>query len=200
MKKQLLFLALIMALAACAPAPLSTPDNILVPAPTEVASEIPIIPSPTPRADGCPTETADLKLLVKAEEGYCLLYPEDDVVVPLRFIVINTDRKTADTPGAAWVDIIVEPAAGRTAAQVADAKIAEAGEGFNIIRQDILVDGVPAVVVDGLPGTDSNRVVFIVNHDRLYSLHFLPWFPNPNETTRLEELYKVIMETMHFLP
>ena len=199
-KKQLLFLTLILALAACAPSPQSTPDNILVPAPTEVASETPTIPLLTPRADGCPAETADLKLLVKAEEGYCLLYPADDVVVPLRFIVINTARATADTPGAAWVDIMVESVDGRTAAQAADAKIAEWGEGFNITRQDVIVDGVPAVVVDGLPGVDSNRVVFIVSKDRLYALYFMPWFPNPNETTRLEELYKTIMDTMHFLP
>jgi len=195
-KKQLLFPILILVmLAACAPATQSTPDNILVPAPTEIPSQ-----TPAPRADGCPAETADLKLLVKAEEGYCLLYPADDVVVPLRFIVINTARKTADTPGAAWVDIMVESADGRTAAQVADAKMAEWGEGFNITREDALVDGVPAVVVDGLPGTDSNRVVLIVSNDRLYTLVFMPWFPNPNETTRLEELYKAIMDTLHFLP
>ena len=199
-KKPLLFLTLLLLLVACAPTPQPIPDNILVPAPTEIASETPIILLPAPRADGCPAETADLKLLVNAEEGYCLLYPADDVAVPLRFIVINITRKTPDTPGAAWVDIMLEPANGRTAAQVADAKIAEAGEGFNITRQDVLVDGVPAVVVDGLPGTDSNRVVFIVSKDRLYTLVFMPWFPNPNETTRLEELYKTIMDTLHFLP
>jgi hypothetical protein len=154
----------------------------------------------TPRADGCPSETADLKLLVNVEEGYCLLYPADDVAVPLRFIVINPDRRTADTPGAAWVDIMVEPANGRAAAQVADEQIAAAGEGFNITSQETLVDGVPAIVVDGLPGVDSIRKVFIVSNDRLYILHFMPWFPNPNATTRLDELYKTIMDTMHFLP
>ncbi|MBI5935473.1 MAG: hypothetical protein HY867_17355 [Chloroflexi bacterium] len=202
--KPLFILTLILLLSACATQPV--PANTS-PA-TELPSETPPHLSPTalptetimPRADGCPSETADLKLLVNVEEGYCLLYPADDVFVPLRFVVINTDRKTADTPGAAWVDIMVEPANGLTAAQVADAKIAEWGEGFNITREETLVDGVPAVVVDGLPGVDSVRVVFIVSNDRLYALHFMPWFPNPNEVTRLDELYKTVMDTMHFLP
>ena len=205
-KKQLLFLTLILLLAACAPQP--TPAITPVPPATEMPTETPTVLPPTttptetvtPRADGCPSEAAELKLLVNAEEGYCLLYPADDVFVPLRFIVINTDRKTADTPGAAWVDIMVEPANGLTAAQVADAKIAEWGEGFNITRAETLVDGVPAIVVDGLPGVDSSREVFIVSNDRLYRLIFMPWFPNPNEVTRMDELYKAIMDTMHFLP
>ncbi len=203
-KKPLFILTLILLLSACAtqPAPANTSPA------TELSSETPTplppttIPTETiaPRADGCPSETADLKLLVNIEEGYCLLYPADDVFVPLRFVVINPERRTADTPGAAWVDIMVEDATGRTAAQVADAKIAEWGEGFNITREETLVDGVPAVVVDGLPGVDSVRVVFIVSNDRLYALHFMPWFPNPNEVTRLDELYKTIMDTLHFLP
>ena len=205
-KKPLLFLILILLLAACAPQP--APANTTVPPATELPSETPTplppttIPTETitPRADGCPSETAELKLLVNAEEGYCLLYPADDVFVPLRFVVINPDRRTADTLGAAWVDIMVEPANGRTAGQAADEQIVAAGEGFNITRQETLVDGVPAIVVDGLPGVDSIRKVFIVSNDRLYILNFMPWFPNPNEVTRLDELFKTIMDTMHFLP
>lgn len=205
-KKQYLFLTFIILLAACAPRP--TPANTPVPPATEILSETPTplpptaIPTETitPRADGCPSETADLKLLVNVDDGYCLLYPADDVFVPLRTIAINTERRTADTPGAAWVDILVEPANGRTAVQSADEQIAAVGEGFNITRQDALVDGVPAVIVDGLPFVDSVRKVFIVSHDRLYILNFMPWFPNPNEVTRLDELFKTIMDTMHFLP
>ena len=205
-KKQLFILTLILLLAACAPQP--APANTTVPPATELPSETPTplppttIPTETitPRADGCPSETADLKLLVNVEEGYCLLYPADDVFVPLRFVVINPDRRTADTPGASWVDIMMEPANGRTAGQAADEQIVAAGEGFNITRQETLVDGVPAIVVDGLPGVDSIRKVFIVSNDRLYTLHFMPWYPNPNEVTRLDELFKTIMDTMYFLP
>ncbi len=210
LKKQLFFLilTLILLLAACTPTPQPTPDNIIVPPATEFLTETPpplplaALPTETvtPRADGCPSETAELKLLVNAEDGYCLLYPADDVFVPLRFVVINPDRRTADTPGAAWVDIMVEPAYGQTAAQIVDAQIGQWGEGFNITRAEIMLDGQQAFIVDGLPATDSTRQVFVVNKDRLYRLVFMPWFPNPNEVTRLDELYKAIMDTMHFLP
>jgi len=205
-KKQLSFLTLILFLAACAPTPQPT-EGISVPPATEILTETPPPPptalpteTVTPRADGCPSETAELKLLVNAEDGYCLLYPADDVFVPLRFVVINPDRRTADTPGAAWADIMVEPANGQTAAQIVDAQIGQWGEGFNITRTEVLLDGQQAFVVDGLPATDSSRQVFVVNNDRLYRLVFMPWFPNPNEVTRLDELYKTIMDTMHFLP
>ncbi len=200
-KKQLLFLTLMLAmlaLAACAPSPQSTPDKILAPAPTEIASETPI-----PQADGCPTETADLKLLMNAEDGYCLLYPAEYTALPPRFIVINpTNALGGDKIGDAYVDIIVEAAAGRAAAQVADGQIAEAGEGFNITRSDVMVDGKQAVVVDGLPGPDPGRKVFVVSGERLYTLSFLPWAPSndPNQPTPLETLYTAVVTTFHFLP
>lgn len=100
------------------------------------------------------------------------------------------------------MDIQVEPATGRSAAQVADAKIAEAGEGFGIVRSEILLGGQPAIVVDGLPAPDSWRVVFVVNNDRLYTLTFQPWFPSsdPNQPTALEKLYAAIVDTLRFMP
>jgi hypothetical protein len=170
----------------------------------------PIIPSITltitpppivPQADGCPTEAADLKLLMNAEDGYCLLYPAEHTAIPPRFIVINpTDALGGDKLGDAWVGIIVEAAANRTAAQVADSEIAKWGGGSNITRIEILVDGMQAVVVDGLPGPDPLRNVFIVSNDRLYRFYFMPWAKNANESTPIEKLYSTVIDTIHFLP
>lgn len=191
-KKQLIFLTVILLLAACAPTRQSTPENILVP------------PAPSTTADACPTETADMKLLTNAEDGYCLLYPADYSTDVRNHIVINPASATADTPGDAWVRFMVEPAAGRTAAQVADRKIAdgEAILGMTIPRKEVTVNGVPAVVVDGLPGVDSARTVFIVSNDRLYTIVFMPWFPSndPSQPTQLESLYTTVMDSLHFLP
>jgi hypothetical protein len=155
-------------------------------------------------ADACPTETTDMKLLVNNENGYCVLYPAGYSTDIPNHIVINPASATADTPGDAWSRFMIEPAAGRTAAQVADGKIAD-GEtilGVTIPRKDVLVNGVPAVVVDGLPGVDSARTVFIVSNDRLYTLIFMPWFPSndPSQPTPLESLYTIVMSTLHFLP
>lgn len=159
--------------------------------------------SATPTFDGsCPSIQDGFALRTAEDDGYCLLYPVDAVVVAERFIVINPTSATADTLGNAWVDIQVEPASGRSAAQVADTKIAEAGEGFGIARSEILLGGQQAIVVDGLPAPDSWRTVFVVSHDRLYTLTFQPWFPSgdPNQPTPLETLYATIVGTLRFMP
>ncbi len=59
-----------------------------------------------------------------------------------------------------------------------------------------------AVVVDGLPGPDPSRRVFIASNDRLYTLTFMPWAPSndSSQPTPLENLYTTIMDTIHFLP
>ncbi|MBV6402850.1 MAG: hypothetical protein CNIPEHKO_03166 [Anaerolineales bacterium] len=196
MKK--LFLALVMiTLAACVPSTLSTPENTLVAPVTDAPTE-----SPTAQGNGCPAETAGMKLLINEENGYCLLYSADHSVILPHLIVINPVNAPGDVPGEAWAEIVMEPASGRTAAQVADAQIAEWGEGFGITRSEILVDGQQAIVVDGLPGQDSQRKVFVVGNERLYTLAFLPWFPSndPSQPAPLENLYATIVGTIHFLP
>lgn len=145
-------------------------------------------------AETCPGESSDKKLLKNEEDGYCFLYPADYTQVPPRFIVLNPVNAPGDTLGDAWVDITTEVANGRTASQVADADIASAGQGFNITRRELPVDGTQAIVVDGLPGQDSSRKVYIVNNKRLYTFTFLPWGQN-----QLESLYSTMMDTLHFM-
>ncbi|HEY6074908.1 MAG TPA: hypothetical protein VIV15_16400, partial [Anaerolineales bacterium] len=105
-----------------------------------------------------------------------------------------------DIPGDAWVNFMVEPAAGRTAAQAADAEIADQIPGLNITRSETTMDGAPAVVVDGLSSFDSVRKVYIVMNDRLYILWFMPWFPNASAPTLLDKLYDTVMGSIHFYP
>jgi hypothetical protein len=150
--------------------------------------------------DECPAATAEMKLLKNAEAGYCFLYPADYSADIPGFIVVNPISQPGDMPGEAWVFIQVDAANGRTASEVADAAIAPFGTGFNITKTDILINGAQAVVVDGLPGQDSNRMVFIVSNDRLYTLTFEPWYPNASDPTLLEDLYSTIVQTLHFLP
>jgi hypothetical protein len=106
-------------------------------------------------------------------------------------------------PGDAWLAITMESAAGRTAAQVAEAQIAAVGPGFNITTMPLMIDNEPAVVIDGLPGQDSTRKVLIVHADRLYTLTFTPWYPSPAgaaQLTPLEDLYTLVTQTFRFLP
>jgi len=151
-------------------------------------------------AGACPTPTSETKLLTNAEEGYCLLYPAEYSATLPHYIVINPTSGFGDAPGDAWLLITTATASGRTAAQIVDEQIAALGEGFNITRFELEVDGEQAVVVDSLPAQDSARNVFIVHNDRLYNLIFMPWYPNAAGPTALENLYTRVMDTFHFSP
>jgi hypothetical protein len=158
-------------------------------------------PASSTSTGACPSETADLKLFMNAEYGFCLLYPTEDSIGLPALIIINPNGAVGgDMPGDAWAQITVEDASGRTVAQVADGKIAEAGEGFNITRSEILIDGKQAVVVDGRPAQDPSREVFIVDNDRLYTLYFLPWDPRADWSSELEKLYSAVIASFHVLP
>jgi len=148
----------------------------------------------------CPSPTSERKLLTNTEEAYCLLYPAEYSASLPHYIVINPTTGFGDAPGDAWLLISTATASGRTAAQIVDEQIAALGEGFNITRFEVDVNGERAVVVDGLPAQDSARNVFIVHNDRLYNLIFMPWFPNAADPIPLENLYTMTMDTLHFLP
>jgi len=193
-KKQFFFMVLLLAFSACAPTLQSTPDTILVPPATEIPTR-----APTAQAGTCPAATMDLELLVNNEDSYCLLYPAGLGLLPPRLIVINPNNMPSDVPGEAWLDVLVSGAEGQTASQIADAKIAEWAEGFNITRTELTIDGRQAILVDGLPAQDTMRTVFIVHKDMLYRFEFMPWSPKDG-TTPLEKLYQTVIDTLHFLP
>ena len=162
----------------------------------------------TPSTGACPTPTTESKLLMNAEDGYCLLYPTEFSAGTAPYILVlnPVGAGAGDVLGDAWVSIDMERADGRAAAQVADAEITSSefvGLDLNIERTEVQVDGEQAIVVDGLPGPDAWRRVFIVHGERLYILTFLPWLPNEDnggQPTPLENLYETIISSLHFLP
>ena len=162
-----------------------------------------VTPTAPSTASVCPTPTAETRLMMNAEDGYCLLYPAEAVTISPRFIVVNPTNNPGDTLGDFWLDIRSEDAAGRTASQVADVPIASVGPGFNINRFEMNIGGEHAVIVDGLPGQDSVRYVYIVHNNRLYVLAFKPWMPSAigsDQLTPIEYFYKTIIESLRFLP
>jgi len=200
MKKRLLVIPVILfILLACSSTfQTSFPAETVQPTTASTFTETPA--TSTPITGMCPAETANLKLYTNTNDGYCLLYPAEDSPNLPYLIIINPNGMPGDVPGDAWVQISAEDALGRTADQVANEQIAEAGDGFNITRSEILIDGKQAIVVDGLPGPDSWRKVFIVANDHLYTLFFMPWAPNAEGFPSLEKLYSTVIDTFHFLP
>lgn len=182
----------LLVLGACTAAPAAV---------TATAVPATVMPA-TATAEACPSPTAGAALLTNAEDGYCLLYPAAYSTTIPDYIVINPYSAPGDIPGDAWVWIDTQDAAGLTAVEAAEAEIMEAGPGFNITRTDVTVNGEEAVVVDGIPAQDSMRRVFIVHNNRLYRLSFMPWLPSGGSAAQpaLEELYAMILDTLHFLP
>ena len=156
--------------------------------------------APAAPSSACPESTIDTELLTDTENGYCLLYPTKYSTEVPGYIVINPASAPGDTLGDAWASIETEPAAGRSAAQAAEAQVSAAGQGFNITRSEAKVGGEQATVVDGLPGPDPWRKVFVVHADRLYTLTFLPWGSSPEAQPALEALYAMVMDSLRFLP
>ena len=178
-------------------APLST----VTMQPTIVSTTVPATPESTMAT--CPVETADFKLFTNANDGYCFLYPIENTAFPPSMVVINPNGISGGDflPGDFYVLIQVEDALGRTTAQVANEKIAEAGAGFNITLTSISVDGKEAAVIDGLPSQDSTRHVFIIANDRLYTFFFTPWDPRIEGFSQsLLKLYSTVTNNFHFLP
>ena len=153
-----------------------------------------------PSVNACPTATADTRLMTNTEDGYCVLYPAAASSNMPGWIVINPISNPGDVPGDAWVNIHAEDAAGRTVDQVAEEIMTNTGTGFNATVEEVQVDGGDAIVVDGLPGQDSNRLVITVRNDRLYILTFMPWYPGTGQPTPLEHMYETILQSIHFLP
>jgi hypothetical protein len=201
MKRFIGLILLFIMLSACSQiAKTSLPVETLQPATTSMVTETSANLAST---DTCLAETTELKLFTNTNDGFCFLYPIKNAPLPPYMVVINPNGISGGgfLPGDAAVIVNIEAASGRTAAQVADEKIAEAGEGFNITRTEIMIDGKQAIVVDGLPAQDPWREVFIVGNDRLYILFFEPWTPNADWFSDLERLYSSVIDSFHiFLP
>jgi len=138
----------------------------------QAASPPPTPAPPAGAAQGCPVPAAGTLLLKQGDAGYCLLYPEG------HGILVPFPGEVSVLPGAppyigsfpASVTINVEPAAGRTAAQVA----ARVAVDMNCTDgpHDLTIAGEKAVVLSDCKGVDLTRKVFIVHADRLYTLTF----------------------------
>ena len=157
------------------------------------------VPATVPAAQECPVPTSGLTVLRSDEDGYCFLYPAEYSTEMPGWVVINPISAPGDVPGDAWVNIHTEDAAGRTLDQLAEEIRTTLGADFNITIEEVQLHGSPAIVVDGQPGVDSNRIVYTFRNERLYALTFMPWQPDAGQVTPLEHLYETIMQSIHFV-
>ena len=151
-------------------------------------------------AAACPTAANDTRLLTNEEHGYCLLYPATHTIeryspsgtaIVVGSIVNHTDPR---------VSIEMEPAAGRTTQQAADAHAAEVGApGMEVKRSSIKIGGQDAVVLDNVPYQDLARETIVAHNNRVYRLQFTPADPADAEVyAGTQKLYDTVVSSFRF--
>ncbi len=155
---------------------------------------------PTDRAVlDCLDATRDTVALVDQDRAFCLLYPDDYQVAepnPDEVVLYAGSLMDVSRPK---VFIQVADANGRTAAQAADAIVAEFGEG--VARTfGVTVGSEVAERLDNVPGQDLSRQVIAVHGDKVYTFVFVPADEAQEEMYReMETLYDLVLRSFRFL-
>ena len=150
----------------------------------------------------CLRNSNETRLLINSVFGYCLQYPaEYDVVFdnPTLIVLFKNSVLNATDPN---FYINNQPANGMTVEQAAEKVVSEyTVPGLEVQQKEIIMDGVKAIVLDGLTGQDPNRRVLIVHKDILYTLYFtLMSRDQPEVYAQAEELYNTVIQTFNFRP
>lgn len=159
-------------------------------------------PGPTdgdsrPGIEECPQATDDSQLLYNPNHGYCLLYPAQYKVEkpnPEETVLVIGGLLNAADPRAS---INVTPIDGRSAVEVAESLAAEFAAIGDVALEEIGLDGEPAVLLDGLPGQDTNRRLIAVHDDQLYNLLFSPLGEPTGDGT--ESLSQQVVDSFTFI-
>ena len=155
--------------------------------------------SPTPQtnipdtATLPPSENATLtvpaQVVINGPLRYCFKYPQGYT------LQVNDGQVEVIGPhsglggvvaGLVWID--ATDTQGRTAQEIADEEVkAFAG---SPLRSTVLMGGEEALVLDGMPGQDLIRKIYIVHNGLLYTLNFSP-YQSDNEiaNTQMETLF-----------
>ncbi|MGB8983987.1 MAG: hypothetical protein WCC12_19110 [Anaerolineales bacterium] len=211
------FLAIAMlafVLSACgAPATLTLEQTI---SPTAVImsanTPFPVIPTetPTPQVlESTPVQTSvnDTAELFSSDRlGLCFSYPTgytqnsyNDTVE-----IAAPDLPGTDTKGRFWLEI--SDSYNRTTEKIADEDMtyAVAQQGVpleNLGRWNVTLGGEQAVVLDGMPGQDLQRRVYIVHQQTLYVLAFVPTrSENKAAGDQMEALYTAVTNSWAWSP
>ncbi len=136
--------------------------------------------------------------------GVCFSYPEGYTVeMPVdNEVMVRGPVPQAGTQPIAFV--IVSDAEGRTAQDVADARITEAQvaiPGFEADTEAVELGGYPAVAVYNLPGQDVNWTVFAVVSNTLVEVMVVPMDPTYTEPYgQAVALYTLLLDSFDIVP
>jgi hypothetical protein len=175
---------------------LGIPESILPEGWVLTDEELPAEPPPSLPAD-CVEPDDETLSWVDDAWGYCLLYPATHTVVQLESgnteIVVGEVMNHIDPR----ISITREDLAGRALVQVVD-DFLSGYEGFEIARSDVTLEGQEAVLLDGIPGQDYYRSLFVAHNGVLYKVSVAPYDPNLDSLAQSERLYALALESFRF--
>jgi hypothetical protein len=132
--------------------------------------------------------------------GLCFSYPQGYTQLPYNDTVeiAAPDLPGTDTKGLFWLEI--SDSYNRTAEKIADQDMTYA-TGVDVGRWTVTLGGEQAVVLDGMPGQDLQRRVYVVHQQTLYVLAFMPTrSENKAASDQMEALYTAVTSSWAWSP
>ena len=160
--------------------------------------------TPTPQvleSTPVPTSVNNTAQIFSSDQlGLCFSYPEGYTQLPYEDTaeIVGPELPGSDRRGLFWLE--KSDAYDRTAEVIADQDMTAAGIP-SVGRSFVTLDGEPAVVLDGMPGQDLQRRVYVVHDQTLYVLAFMPTLSdNKAAVDQMEALYDAITNSWAWSP
>ncbi len=193
MKQLFLFLFVAVALTAC-----SSPAGTLPVTSPSVA------PLQAPAIEPASEQSGHLSFATESFSsdrlGLCFSYPQGYQQIPSgdSIEIAAPDLPGSDMKVLFWLEI--GNAYGRGAETIA-AQDMTLATGVDVGRSTIVVGGQPAVVLDGMPGQDLQRRVYVVRQPTLYVLAFMPTRSDDQAAReQMETLYAAVTGSWSWSP
>lgn len=187
--------------SSCSTVPRSTPTVGTVEPPQTAVTEV---FTPTPQVlESTPAQTSvnDTAEFFSSDRlGICFSYPRGYTQIPYNDAVeiVSPDLPGSDVKGLFWLE--VSNSYNRTAEKIADQDMTSVA-GLGVGRWSVTLGGEQAVVLDGMPGQDLQRRVYIVRQQTLYILAFMPTrSENKAASLQMEALYAAVTSSWAWSP
>lgn len=144
-----------------------------------------------------PDET---RLLINSVHNYSVRFPAEydvavyskDGVAILKKSMLNREDARCDIFAFPSYDLTNEQAVAEYISTFPD---------YDLPHSPLTIDGVPAAMLDKIPGQELNRVVLVTYEDTLLKINFTPADPEKAESYKaMEALYKTVIQSLDFDP
>ena len=176
---------------------LSTPTS--TPVVADVFTPTPQALESTPAQTGV-NDTAELASSDSDRLGLCFSYPQGYTQLPYNDAVeiAAPDLPGSDVKALFWLEI--SDSDNRTAEEIADQDMIYA-TGVDVGRSTVTLGGEQAVVLDGMPGQELQRRVYVVRQQTLYVLAFWPArSENKAASDQMGALYAAVTSSWAWFP